>query len=212
MLSQITNYSKYTRHYQPRHSLAQYTIAQIDRLEQRPQDIIRAMGYPLKHTIPACDRLRHVLSNRHLGLDGSYIDAYFTADEFLEALLLVLDIHYEPFQDDIAKIRYDLAHYPNPLPTYTLRADINFDFNGANWMSRGGASRLANVRLPDEFAKLNDSERHSVIHECITKHYEKYDGHLPYDGIIAGYCLITEQSNEVIDRMAYELPKSKQCF
>ncbi len=110
MLSQIANHSRYTRHYHPRHSLAQYTVAQIDRHKRRPQDIIKAMGYPLKHTIPACDRLRHVLSNRHLGLDSSYIDAYFTADEFLEALFLVLDIHYKPFQDDIAKIRYDLGH------------------------------------------------------------------------------------------------------
>lgn len=62
--------------------LAQYAINQIATLELRSQDIVKAMGYPLKHTMPGCKRLRHVLSNKHLGLDGSYIDKYFTADEF----------------------------------------------------------------------------------------------------------------------------------
>ena len=57
-MSQSTHPSKYTRRYQPCHPLAQYAITQIDILELRAQDIIKAMGYPLKHTIPACERLR----------------------------------------------------------------------------------------------------------------------------------------------------------
>ncbi len=60
-MSHIANQSKYTRHYHPRHLLAQYAINQIATLELRPQDIIQAMGYPIKHNIPACERMRHVL-------------------------------------------------------------------------------------------------------------------------------------------------------
>jgi len=77
-MSQSANPSKYTRRYHPRHPLAQYAITQIDTLELCAQDIVKAMGYSIKYTIPACDRLRHVLSNKHLGLDGSYMDKCFT--------------------------------------------------------------------------------------------------------------------------------------
>ena len=73
-MSQSANQSKYTRRYHPRHPLAQYAITQIETLELCAQDIVKAMGYSIKYTIPACDRLRHVLSNKHLGLDGSYMD------------------------------------------------------------------------------------------------------------------------------------------
>ncbi len=114
-MSIITNQdndrSKYTRRYNPRHPLAQQAVSQIDKLELRPQDIVKVMGYPIKHTIPACDRLRHVLSSDILGLNDTDVDNYFTANEFLRALLLVLDIRYQPFQADIAQIEYDLAHY-----------------------------------------------------------------------------------------------------
>lgn len=105
IMSHIANQSKYTRHYHPRHLLAQYAINQIATLELRPQDIVKAMGYPIKHTIPACERLRHVLSNKYLGLDSSYLDKYFTADEFLIALFTVLEIPHAPFAEDIAQIK-----------------------------------------------------------------------------------------------------------
>lgn len=138
-MSQSANPSKYIRRYQPCHPLAQYVIAQIETLEYRAQDIVKAMGYPLKHTMPACERLRHVLSNKHLGLDGSYIDKYFSADEFLAMLFLVLDLPYEPFADDIAQIKDEIAQGSKPQPRYRLHADVDFGFESAHWMSGGAA-------------------------------------------------------------------------
>jgi hypothetical protein len=206
--NQNTNRSKYARRYNPRHPLAQQAVSQIDKLELRPQDIVKVMGYPIKHTIPACDRLRYVLSSDKLGLDGSYIDACFTASEFLKALLVTLEMQYEPFHDDITQIEYDLAHYPNPLPKYTLRADVDFEFTaGANWMSRGVAASKANAYLPEDIAKMNESKRESIVQKCIDEHYKRYNGQLPYNGVITGYRLITKQHNEIIDRVKYELPK-----
>ena len=128
-----TNQSKYTRRYHPRHPLAQYAITQIDMLELRAQDIIKTMGYPLKHTIPACERLRHVLCHRHLGLDGSYIDKYFTADEFLSKLFAVLELTYEPFAEDIAQIKYEIAYSTNPLLKHRLQAEVDFACDNADW-------------------------------------------------------------------------------
>lgn len=207
-MKHIINQSKYTRRYHPRHPLAQYAVNQIDILELCSQDIIKAMCYPLKHTIPACDRLRHVLSNKYLGLDGSYSDRYFTADEFLAKLFAVLEIPYEPFAEDIAKIKYDLAHSLQSLPEYSLQAQITFEFNDANWLSRGNAARLAEVSLPDGFAELNDAERNTIVKENIGEHYQQYEANLPFDGIIKGYRLTTELKNETVDKVEYGLPKS----
>ena len=209
IMSHITNQSKYTRRYQPRHSLAKYIIDQIELTELRPQHIVKKMGYPLKHTIPACDRLRHVLCNRYLGLDGSYMDKYFTADEFLVKLFEVLEIPYQPFIEDIAQIQYDLTNDADVTPSYRLRAEVDFTFTGgANWMSRGAASSLAKVTLPNNVAKLDKVTRESVIQDSIYEHYQQYDGNLPYDGIIKGYRLTIEQDNHVLDRAEYGLPKS----
>lgn len=132
-MSHSTSPSKYTRRYHPRHPLAQYAITQIDTLELRAQDIIKAMGYPLKHTIPACERLRHVLCDRHLGLDDSYMDKYFTADEFLAKLFAVLELPHEPFAEDIAQIKYDIAYSINPLSKHRLQAEVDFDYDDADW-------------------------------------------------------------------------------
>ncbi len=212
IMSHIANQSKYTRHYHPRHLLAQYAINQIATLELRPQDIVKAMGYPIKHTIPACERLRHVLSNKYLGLDSSYLDKYFTADEFLIALFTVLEIPHAPFAEDIAQIKDDLTHYPSRLPKYSLRAEVNFEFTAdVNWMARGAASRLAHIRLPEGFAKLDESERASIVKKSIYKHYRQHEGNLPYNGMVKGYQLITEQRNEVVDSVRYALPESKAC-
>lgn len=210
--------SKYTRRYTARHPLAKLAISQIEKRGLRPQDIVKAMGYPQKHILSACDRLRYVLSSDILGLDDTGVDSkevsrtdadeYFTAHEFLKSLLLVLEMQYELFQDDIAQIEYDLAHYLYPLPRYHLRADIDFTFTaGANWMSRGGAAQLANAYLPESIAKMSGIERESIVQQSIDEHYKKYDGHLPYDGVIKGYWLITKLRNEVIERVAYGLPK-----
>ncbi|MDE0492156.1 hypothetical protein NK638_11665, partial [Psychrobacter sp. A3] len=108
-MSHSSHLSKYTRHYRPQHPLSQYIINQINTLEMRAPDIIRAMGYPLGHTIPACERLRHVLCHRHLGLDGSYMDRYFSADAFLATLFEILELPYEPFAEDISQIKAQVA-------------------------------------------------------------------------------------------------------
>lgn len=108
---QDSHSSKYTRHYQPRHLLAVQIIKQIAKLELRPQHITQTMGYLPKHTIPACERLRHVLSNSYLGLDGSYRDGRFDAEEFLAKLLSVVEINHETVAEDIAHIQYQLDTY-----------------------------------------------------------------------------------------------------
>ena len=154
-MSHATHQSKYTRRYRPCHTLAQYAITQIDALELRAQDIVKKMGYPLKHTIPACERLRHVLSNRYLGLDGSYTDKYFTADEFLAKLFAVLELRYEPFAEDIAHIKYALAHYPNPLLKYRLRAEVD----DSNLLYGGAMNRY---RLNTDENKVVDSMEHRL--------------------------------------------------
>ncbi|ALF60701.1 hypothetical protein AOC03_01990 [Psychrobacter urativorans] len=208
MNRQNLNYSKYTSRYSPRHPLAKHAVSQIGKLELRPQDIVKAMGYPQQHTIVTCDRLRHVLSSDILGLNGSDVDTYFSAHEFLKALLIVLDIPYETFADNITQIEFDLANYPYPLSQYRLRAVINFKFTaGANWMSRGVAASKANVYLPDDIAKLHHVERESIVQQCIHAHYKKYKGNLPYNGEINGYRLIVKQRHAVVDRIEYGLPE-----
>ena len=169
--------SKHTRRYHPRHTLAHYIINQIESLALRPQDIIKAMGYPLKHTMPACDRLRHVLSNKYLGLDNSYMDKYFTADAFLAALFAVLEVPYQPFAEDIAQIKYDAAHYPHTQPIYSLCADVDFTLTrDVDWMSREAISRFAHVDLPHGFGAMAEAERESVIQQRICQHYQQYEG------------------------------------
>ena len=205
-------HSKYTRCYRPRHSLAQSIITQIDKRQQRPQDIIKAMGYPLKHTIPACDRLRHVLSNSTLGLDGSYIDGYFTPDGFLEKLLSVLEMDARAFEEDIAQIKYRLSHRDQPMTSYSLQADVDFTFSGSsNWLSRLGASLSTHVHLPSGFAKLSDEQREAVIKKIIREHYRQYEGNVPYEGVLKGYQLTIIQNNEMIDRVIYKLPSSTKA-
>ena len=202
-------HSKYSRCYRPRHPLAQSIITQIDKREQRPQDIVKAMGYPLKHTIPACDRLRQVLSSATLGLDGSYIDAYFTPESFLEELFAVLEMDAETFEENIAQIKYGLAHVSQPLPSYSLQADVDFTFNGSsNWLSRWGASLSTRVQLPSGFAKLSEAERKAVIKKSIRAHYRQYEGNVPYDGILKGYQLTISQNDEMADKVMYKLPSS----
>ena len=157
-MSHSTNSSKYTRHYRPQHTLAQYIITQIDTQQLRAQDIIRAMGYPLGHTMPACERLRHVLCNRYLGLDDSYMDRYFTADAFLAKLFIVLELPYEPFVKDIVQIKYQLAHLSNPLPKYSLRAEVELEFDSANWMS-GDATKDHQLIVEQDRAEIDKMER-----------------------------------------------------
>ncbi|MGP5313108.1 hypothetical protein [Psychrobacter faecalis] len=209
-MSQSAQPSKFTRRFQPCHPLAQYVIAQIDTLEYRAQYIVKTMGYPLKHTMPACERLRHVLSNKHLGLDGSYMDKYFSADEFLAKLFSVLDLPYEPFAEDIAQIKDEIAQGAVPQPRYRLYADVDFKFDdNANWLSRWGAALWTQVDLPSGFAKLDDAARKGIIKERIRTHYQERRANVPYDGAIKGYCLIMELQDKEVERIEYDLPKSK---
>ena len=130
IVSQNSRPPKYTRHYQPRHPLAKRIIDQIETLERRPQTIVQTMGYLPKHTIPACDRLRHVLSNQYLGLDGSYRDGRFSAEEFLAELLSIVGIQYETVADDIAHIHYQLANPSTGTPSKKSSiAKIDFDYS-----------------------------------------------------------------------------------
>ena len=205
--SQNSTHYKYTCRYTPCHPLAKHAVGKIGKRELRGQDIVQTMGYSQKHILSACDRLRHVLSSEILGLNDTDGDNYFTAHEFLRALLFMLDIAYKPYADDIAQIEYDLAHYPYPLPRYSLRADVDFVWSeSANWMSRGVASSKANVHLPEKIAKINDSEREALVQQCIEEHYQKYHGHLPYKGVIKSYQLVIKQRDEAIDRVEYGLP------
>ncbi len=157
-MSHSSSQSKYTRRYHPRHPLAQYLISQIETMQLRAPDIIKAMGYPLGHTIPACERLRHVLCNRYLALDSSYMDKYFTADAFLAKLFAVLDLPYEPFVEDIAQIKYQLAHLPNYSPKYSLRAEVDSEFNSAQWMS-GDATKNQQLIVEQDRAEVDKVER-----------------------------------------------------
>ena len=209
-MSQSAQPSTYTRRFQPCHPLAQYVIAQIDTLEYRAQYIVKTMGYPLKHTMPACERLRHVLSNKHLGLDGSYMDKYFSAEEFLAKLFLVLDLPYEPFAEDIAQIKDEIAQGAVPQPRYRLYADVDFKLDdNANWLSRWGVALWTQVDLPSGFAKLDETARKSIIKERIRKHYQECGSNVPYDGAIKGYRLIIELQDKEVERIEYDLPKSK---
>ncbi|MGP5493768.1 hypothetical protein ACTXMK_04835 [Psychrobacter celer] len=208
-MSHSSHLSKYTRHYRPQHPLAQYIVNQINTLELRAPDIIRAMGYPLGHTIPACERLRHVLCHRHLGLDNSYMDRYFSADAFLATLFEILELPYEPFAEDIAQIKAQVAQRSDSLLHYRLRAQVDFAFvEGANWLSRWGAALAAEVHLPSGFVTLDERERKAAIKQSIREHYRQFDGHLPYNGVIQGYQLMVLQQDEVIEKVAYGLPTS----
>lgn len=202
-----TTHSKFTNRYSLCHSLAKDAVNQIGKLELKAQDIVKAMGYSQKHTTFACDRLRHVLSSEILGLNNNEVDTYFTAHEFLRALLIVLNIQYEPFAGDIAQIEYNLAHYAYPLPRYSLGADVDFTWSeGANWMSRGIASSKAKVYLPKDIAKMSDAERELVIQNCMREHYKRHNGNLPYNGIIKGYLLTIRQGDAVVDKATFNLP------
>lgn len=199
--------ARYTRHYTPRHSLAKHIIDQMGALALRAQDIVCSMGYLPVDTISACDRLRHVLSSEILGLNDMDVDRYFTAHAFLMALLQVLDMADPAFLEDIAHIEYDLAQYPYPLPKYHLRAKIDCAWTkGANWLSRGAASNKANVHMPNGIAKISAAECEKIVQKHMNMHYKKYNGRLPYDGVIQGYQLTVTQRQEVLDSKAYGLP------
>ena len=208
-MSHSSHLSKYTRHYRPQHPLSQYIVNQINTLEMRAPDIIRAMGYPLGHTIPACERLRHVLCHCHHGLDDSYMDRYFSADAFLATLFEILELPYQAYAEDIAQIKAQMAQRSDSLPHYRLRAQVDFAFtDGANWLSRWGSALATEVHLPSGFTTLDERERKAAIKQSIREHYQQFDGHLPYNGVIQGYELMVLQQDEVIEKVAYGLPTS----
>lgn len=95
-----------TRNNPSLHPLAYLAILQIDQRQLRPQDIVQSMGYHRKNFIQACDRLRYVLSSDTLGLDGSYLDARFDAEAFLQTLFAVLQVTPDDYQSGIDDIKY----------------------------------------------------------------------------------------------------------
>lgn len=98
----------YTRRYTPRCSLAEHAINQMVSLQLNAHAIVKAMDYPRQHTIAASDRLRYVLCSRNMGLDGSYIDAYYDAKGFLEKLCELLQIEPEYYRVEMAIIEQTL--------------------------------------------------------------------------------------------------------
>ncbi|PNK60196.1 hypothetical protein [Psychrobacter sp. FDAARGOS_221] len=87
-----------TRRYRPRCALAEIMVARIQQQKLTPGQIVQAMGYPRQHTIAAKDRLDHVLRHATLGLDGSFLDAYYDAHGFVVALCQVLEIPADQYQ------------------------------------------------------------------------------------------------------------------
>lgn len=95
---------KYTRRYHPKCDLAELIVATMNEQHLGASKLTKAMGYPAKHSIAAIDRLRHVLCSANLGLDGSYIDAYYDSEDFvinLCELLAVDQIYYQQQIDQI---------------------------------------------------------------------------------------------------------------
>ena len=66
------------------------------------------MGYPKKHTFAATDRLRYVLCSKNLGLDGSYIDPFYSSQEFVLELFRILQVTPEQYIEEIELIRETL--------------------------------------------------------------------------------------------------------
>lgn len=66
------------------------------------------MGYPKKHTFAATDRLRYVLCSKNLGLDGSYIDPFYSSQEFVLELFRILQVTPEQYIEEIESIRQTL--------------------------------------------------------------------------------------------------------
>lgn len=99
---------QYTRRYTPQCDLAELIVNEMKVQHFHAPQIIKAMGYPAKHSIAAIDRLRYVLCSPNLGLDGSYIDAFYSSPEFLVELFNILDITPEQYVEEMASIRQRL--------------------------------------------------------------------------------------------------------
>lgn len=96
---------QYTRRYTPKCDLAQLIVDQMSQQQLRASQLVKNMGYPSKHTIAAIDRLRSVLCSPNLGLDGSYIDAYYDARGFITTLCEILEIESEYYQQQISQLQ-----------------------------------------------------------------------------------------------------------
>ncbi|SUD91454.1 hypothetical protein [Psychrobacter phenylpyruvicus] len=103
-----TNSFQYTPRYKPKCPLAALAVQQIISLQLRSADIVKSMGYPKKHTFAATDRLRYVLCSKNLGLDGSYIDPFYSADEFVIELFAILQIKPDQYQQEVKSILHTL--------------------------------------------------------------------------------------------------------
>lgn len=102
------NTFQYAPRYKPKCPLAVLAVQQIISLQLRSADIVKSMGYPRKHTFAATDRLRYVLCSQNLGLDGSYIDPFYRADEFVLELFRILQIKPEQYREEIESLRQTL--------------------------------------------------------------------------------------------------------
>lgn len=102
------NAFQYAPRYTPKCPLATLAVQQIILLHLRSSDIVKAMGYPKKHTFAATDRLRYVLCSKNLGLDGSYIDPFYNSHDFVLELFRILQVMPEQYVEEIESIRQTL--------------------------------------------------------------------------------------------------------
>lgn len=102
------NTFQYAPRYTPKCPLATLAVQQIILLHLRSSDIVKAMGYPKKHTFAATDRLRYVLCSKNLGLDGSYIDPFYSSHEFVLELFRILQVTPEQYIEEIELIHETL--------------------------------------------------------------------------------------------------------
>lgn len=107
--SSTSNTFRYAPKYTPKCTLAVLAIEQIITLQLRSTDIVRAMGYPKQHTFAATDRLRYVLCSASLGLDGSYIDPFYDANDFLETLFDILKLSPKQYRAEMEALRQTWA-------------------------------------------------------------------------------------------------------
>ena len=112
--------------------------------------------------------------------------------------------------EEAPQIKDEIAQGAAPQPCYRLYADVDFKFDdNANWLSRWGAALWTQVDLPSGFAKLDEAARKNIIKNSIRAHYQERGANVPYDGAIKGYRLIIELQDKEVERIEYDLPKSK---
>lgn len=142
IMSQSAQPSKFTRRFQPCHPLAQ-----LRHRANRYVRISRAIycqnhGLPLKHTMLLANACVMCCPISIFGLDGSYMDKYFSAEEeFLAKVIFGTRFALWAICRRCAQIKDEIAQGTAPQPRYRLQANVDFKFDdNANWLSRWAAA------------------------------------------------------------------------